>query len=126
MNKEKTMILEMLKDGKISVEEAEELLKESEKEEKNHISPDAIKTDNKKFLRIRVVDGKETTVNVNIPLALAEVGLKLVPKDKLNIQGHAIKAEEILSMIQQGTEGELVNIDVNENGKVTKVKIYID
>ncbi|MCP4133763.1 MAG: DUF2089 domain-containing protein [bacterium] len=125
MTEERKMILEMLKDGKISVEEAEKLLAEAggTQESAAKKSPGSI---NKSFLRIRVEDGTETTVNVNIPIALAEVGLKMVPKDKLNINGNEINLDEILQLIHEGTEGELVNIDVNENGKETKVKIYID
>lgn len=125
MNEERKMILELLKEGKISVEEAEKLMDTSNDPQINNETPKA-KPMNKKFLRIRVDDDSDTKVNINIPIALAEVGLKMVPEDKLNIKGNNINIDAILEMIKEGTEGELVNLDVNENGKQTKVKIFID
>ena len=99
----------------------------SEIDDKSDENTDVLpKSKNKKFLRVRVVDDKETKVNINIPIALAEVGIRMIPKDKLNIKGNKINLDEILTQIQQGAEGELVDIDVNENGKNTKIKIYID
>lgn len=127
MSEEKKMILEMVKEGKISVEEAEKLL---DKVDADRVSENTITCEsddpNKKFLRVRVIDGGETNVNINIPIALAGIGLKFIPKDKLNLNGQEINIEQILQLIDEGAEGELANIDVNENGKITKVKIYID
>jgi len=65
-------------------------------------------------------------VNINIPIALAEVGLKMVPKEKLNVKGQEISIDNILELIEEGTEGELVNVDIYDKGKETKVRIYID
>ncbi len=125
MNEERKIILEMLRDGKISTEEADRLL--SQVEEKNNSSKEkSPNTLNKKFLRIRVNDGDDTKVNVNIPIALAEVGLKMIPDEKLKINGNEVNLDHILQLIEEGAEGELANIDVNEKGKETKVKIYID
>ena len=125
MTEERKTILEMVKDGKITTEEADKLLEEIEPQQSSAtvIGPNSL---NKKFLRIRVDDGSDTKVNVNIPIALAEVGLKMVPKEKLQINGNEITIDHILQLIEEGTEGELVNIDVNENGKQTKVNIFID
>ncbi len=125
MNEERKVILETLKEGKISTEEADQLLT-------NLSAPVAVEgkrsgsTLNKKFLRIRVTDSGNMVVNVNIPLALAEVGLKMVPKEKLTIKGQEINIDHILDLIQEGTEGELVNMDISDKGKETKVRIYID
>jgi hypothetical protein len=54
------------------------------------------KASHKRFLHIKVNEGEHATVNINIPLVLAEVGLKLIPKKQLaileekNIDIHAI------------------------------------
>jgi len=122
MSNERKLILEMLKSGKITVDEAEKLL---ESAVDMHEEVQAAKSINKKFLRIFVIDGESTKVNINIPIALAEIGLKLIPKDTLNVQGREIKPDEILKLIQEGNEGELVNIDTMEKGRQVKVKIYI-
>ncbi|OGT30023.1 MAG: hypothetical protein A3E87_09840 [Gammaproteobacteria bacterium RIFCSPHIGHO2_12_FULL_35_23] len=123
MNEEKKLILEMVKEGKISVDEAEKLL-ESTKQTHDEALP--VKSINRKFLRIIVVEENNTKVNINIPLALAEVGLKLIPKDKLKVEGKQIDVNEILKLIQEGNEGNLVNIETTNEGKEIKVKIFVD
>ena len=125
MTEERKTILDMVKDGKITTEEADKLLEEIDGHQASNITKGSSSL-NKKFLRVRVDDGSDTKVNVNIPIALAEVGLKMVPKEKLQINGNEITVDHILQLIEEGTEGELVNIDVNENGKQTKVNIFID
>lgn len=93
MSEEKTKILEMLSNGKITVEEADKLLNavgnEKMLEQKN------VPTDNtgSKFMYINVEpkEGKSSErVNVKIPFALMKAGLNiagLIPKeaqDKIN------------------------------------------
>ena len=126
MSEEKRMILEMLKDGKISLEEAEELLEKANPGESS-ATPQRIKKPNsKRFLRVRVTEEDKVKANVNIPIALAEVGLNLIPKDKLKVDGKQINMDQILKLIEEGTEGELVNIDAEDEGKNYKVNIFID
>jgi hypothetical protein len=84
------------------------------------------KSINQKFLRIVVKDDDKTRVNINIPLALAEVGLKLIPKDKLNIDGTHINVDDIIDLIKAGQEGSLVDIETSENGKPVSVRIFVD
>lgn len=125
MSEERQTVLSTLKEGKISAEEADKLLAELENPKKSS-EFSSNNTLTKKFLRIRVDDSGDTTVNINIPIALAEVGLKMVPKEKLNVKGQEISIDHILELIEEGTEGELVNVDINDKGKETKVRIYID
>lgn len=125
MSEEKKLILEMFKDGKIDAEQAEKLLDAQANEVQRENHP-VSKSTNKKFLRVLIREGDKTNVNINIPIALAEVGLKLVPKDTLKIEGRDINIQEILNLIHEGAEGELVNIETTENGKEVKVKIFIE
>lgn len=122
MNKEQKMILEMVKDGKVSVEEAQRLLDVSAQEDGKVLQ----KSPTRRFLRVFVVEGDKTKVNINVPVALAEVALKLIPKDRLSLESHNIDLEEILKMIDDETWGELINIDSEEGGKQVKVRISID
>lgn len=124
MNEERKLILEMLSSGKIKVSEAEKLLDETEGEKDREPSPP--KSLNKKFLRILVKEENNVKVNINIPIALASVGLKLIPKDALKIDGKVFDVNEILQLVQEGNEGELVNIDSIDNGKEVTVKISIE
>jgi SHOCT-like domain len=126
MSEEKKIILEMLKEGKISVEEAEQLLEKANPSESFNDSSKIKKPNSKKFLRVRVTEEDKVKANVNIPIALAEVGLNLIPKAKLKVDGKQINMDQILKLIEEGTEGELVNIDAEDDGKNYKVNIYID
>jgi SHOCT-like protein len=126
MSEEKRMILEMLKDGKITVEEAEQLLEKANPGESIKDAPQIKKPNSKKFLRVRVTEEDKVKANVNIPIALAEVGLNLIPKSKLKVDGKQINMDDILKLIEEGTEGELVNIDAEDEGKNYKVNIFID
>ncbi len=63
---------------------------------------------------------------INIPIALAKVGLKIIPKEKLTVNGEQINIDQILEMIKEGTEGEVVNIDAEDKGKNYKINIFID
>ncbi len=75
---------------------------------------------------MRVTEEDKVKANVNIPIALAEVGLNLIPKAKLKVDGKQINMDQILKLIEEGTEGELVNIDAEDDGKNYKVNIFID
>lgn len=122
MSEEKKIILEMLQANKINVDEAQKLLEGTTKEDEFQLS----KSNNRKFFKILVQEQDKTKVNINIPIALAEVGLKLVPKDALKIEGNEINIPEILMLIKEGNVGELVNIDTMDEGKEVKVKICIE
>lgn len=126
MNEEVRMILEMLKSGKISTDDAEKLLEKVQYEE-SHTKSLSTKSDNRKFLKILVVEGDATKVNINVPLALAEVALQLVPKEKLKLEGINLDLDNIYKLIDEQTEGELVHVDtINEQGKEVKVNISIN
>lgn len=126
MSEEKRMILEMVKDGKISVDEAEQLLEKAQPGESIDDTEVVKKPRNKKFLRIRVTEEDQEKVNIKIPMALAKVGLKFIPKNKMKVNGEEINSDQILEMIKEGTEGEIVNIDASDKGKNVKITIFID
>jgi hypothetical protein len=124
MSEERKLVLEMLSAGKINVAEAEKLLEAAAVAEQGEAL--ISKSLNKKFLRVLVKEENNTKVNINIPIALAEVGLKLVPKDALKVDGKIIDINEILKLVAEGNDGELVNIDSMDNGKEVKVKVSIE
>ena len=79
----------------------------------------------KRYLVITVVDhnavlestGEQSYIHVRIPVALAEVGLKMVPESKLG----AIDPQLIVDMIEEGATGEL--IELHEQRKTISVRI---
>ena len=121
MSDEKRMILDMLAEGKITAEEAEKLLNKTAEPENTNDS------NTKKFLHIKVDDGDKTTVNINLPLVLAETGLKLIPKEQLKIiEDKGVNIDDIRELVQNGTADAIMDIDTVEDGKNIKVKIFID
>jgi hypothetical protein len=120
---ERIKILEMVEEGKINTAEAMELLNALERNQE-----DIVPKKEAKWLKVRVKTMEdETKVNVNIPIALVDVGLKLAktydPKlkesglDKINI-------DEILDAVKNGAEGKIVDVEDVENQ--TKVLVYVE
>jgi hypothetical protein len=120
---ERIQILEMVEEGKISPSEATELLDALEGEPEE-ITP---KT-NAKWLKIRVKTMDDNPkVNVNIPLSLVDVGLKLAKKfdPKMEEAGlDQIDLDEVIEAVKNGAEGKIVDVEDEENQ--TRVKIYVD
>ncbi len=120
---ERMQILEMVEEGKISTAEAMELL-DALGGNKQDITP---KKD-VKWLKVLVktMDDKPK-VNVNIPIAFVDVGLKLAKKfdPKLKDSGlDEINFKEIIDAVKNGAEGKIVDVEDEENQ--TKVKVYVE
>lgn len=145
MNEEILKVLEMVKEGKITVEEGEKLiaaLKQSAGEEENPKKAAPKNKSKYSMLRIRI-DAKdphkkedEAKVTVNVPLTLARKAaglLSLVPKDTkkdLNEKGidlDSIDLKELIDLFELGElDEELVNIKVGDEEEGATVKIYVD
>ncbi len=73
-----------------------------------------------KMLKIQIVSNDGDKVNVQVPVKLA----KLLPAFKTKLQNKNVFAdadvdiEEIIEMIEQGLEGELVNIESKDGDRV--------
>lgn len=138
MSKDRSQILKMLKDGKISVEEAEELLDAVEKREDTKAESTGEKPRPKagmpQYLLVKIdseENGKPEKVNVRVPLQLLRAGVKLasvLPHDAHGKVNHAlrekgfdfdlknVKSEDLDPLIEALTE---MSIDIDsEDGKV--------
>ncbi|PAV03806.1 hypothetical protein ASJ80_01625 [Methanobacterium bryantii] len=124
ISEERIKILEMVEDGNIDASEAMELLSALERNSEEEIVP---KKD-VKWLKVRVSTMEnESKVNVNIPLALVDVGLKLAKTydPKLKESGlDKIDIEEIMEAVKNGAEGKIVDVEDEENQ--TRVKVYVE
>ncbi|ADZ09702.1 hypothetical protein Metbo_1465 [Methanobacterium lacus] len=121
---ERIQILGMVEEGKITAAEGMELLNALE-ENNAEIVP---KTE-AKWLKVRVktMDEEKTKVNVNIPIALVDVGLKLAKNydPKLKDSGlDKIDIEEIVEAVKNGAEGKIV--DVEDEESQTNVQVYVE
>jgi len=79
----------------------------------------------KKYLHVTIVDhnpvvegtDEESYINLRIPVALAEAGLKMVPEAKWG----QVDPDLIVRMVEEGVEGELISI--NEEKKTLCVRV---
>ncbi len=138
---DKARILNMLKEGHISVEEAEELLRALEQPQAP-AAPIALKDarGRKSGHKLRVVvdtgeDGQKSKVNVNVPISLIKtigpIIAKNIPKDaqqELDKAGVDLVAimDSIEQLIDSGIEEDIVNVDINEGNEVSKVRVYVE
>lgn len=110
-------ILKMVEEKKITAEEAERLIEviEPEKSDATQYESDA-NENGEKFLRIKVVENGDSKINVNVPLSLIEVGLKVGTlvgaqfEPKLEALKN-IDFNEIVQSIKNGAQGNLVEIE---------------
>jgi len=121
LKEEKMQILKMIQEGKVSSEEGIELLNALEEKvgEPNKKST--------KWLKIRVYDPDDKTkVNVNIPIALVDIGLKFATKFSPELKEsnlEEIDFREIAEAIKNGAEGKIVDVE-SDNGE--KVEIIVE
>jgi len=126
LQEERLQVLKMLEDGQISADEAAKLLAAIETgSQKTKRSPNTSPAGGSvRWLRVRVEDGPRTKVNVNLPIGLVNVGLKLGSKFVPEMEGldmEEIRAE-IDEAIQSGAQGKIVEIEDEE----TRVEVFIE
>ena len=143
MSKDRSQILRMLKEGKISIGEAEDLLDaigsngDSKPEESTVPTPQ--KSGSPKYLRVEIDSeekGKPEKVNVRVPLQLLRAGVKLasvIPHDSHGKVNHAlhekgldidlsnIKSDDLDALIEALTD---MSIDIDSDD--SKVKVYCE
>ncbi|MBN2557865.1 MAG: hypothetical protein JXB33_03810 [Clostridia bacterium] len=141
---ERQKILKMVEDGKITAQDAIELLDALGRDEKPADGP-AVKTPGrKKMLRVRIDAGEKGSgkgrakVNVNLPLSVAKklTSLsKVIPEEarsemeKGGFNIDDLNLAELLEAIENGEMDEsIVDIEANDDGDGSgaTVKIYVD
>lgn len=139
MNDEKAKVLQMIQEGKITVDEGMALLDALNETEPREPDFNPANLSNR-FLKVRV-DNSQSKVNVNIPLRLLKVtsklvnmGMNYIPDDarkemeSKGIDISKIDFEELVGLIDQGlVDGKLVDVDTEDpiHGR-TKVEVYVE
>ena len=114
MSEERKRVLNMLEEGKIDAEEAEELLSSLEESgEKTKVEDRASTVEEANFLRIIVVENGVEDVNISIPIQLVRALKGLIPgKATTKLEEKGIDIEKIIGEIEKGTfDGKLVDIE---------------
>lgn len=124
---ERMRILQMIQEGKITAEEGAKLLEALGSSRKkgpmpppSPVPPRAPGRD-PRLLRVRITDldtGK-TKVNVNIPMSLVNVGVRLGAR--FMPANADVDYDEIMAAIEEGASGKLVDMQDAESGEHVEV-----
>jgi hypothetical protein len=119
--KERVKILKMIEEGKITAEEGSRLLAVLSKSKQVRTD---VQVSEAKWLRIRVsdLDTGKTTVNVNLPVGLVDVGLRMGARFVPDMEG--IELEELSEALRQGMMGKILDIVDEDEGQ--RVEIYFE
>ena len=127
---ERMKILTMLQEGKISAEDAAQLLEaisqgsgQAAQRGPGAPMPDVPGVPGRKprFLRVRVTDSDtdRPKVNVRLPVSMVGVGLKMGSRFAPQIEG--MDADELMKMIENGEIGQIVDVYDEDDGEHVEV-----
>jgi hypothetical protein len=126
---ERMQILKMIQEGKITADEGAKLLEAlgSAKPEKRPPAPPAppgAPGSDSRWFRVRVTDLRsgKNKVNVNIPMGLVNVGLKMGARFAPNMEG--VNLEEMMMAIKSGASGKIMDVTDEDSGE--HVEIYVE
>src|SRR5512142_1315915 len=123
---ERMQILKMIEAKQITAEEGAKLLGalgETDRGNNKAYSPSP--STSGKWFRVRVTDLKsgKRKVNVNIPLGLVDVGLKMGAKfAPAGVEG--LDMNQIIAAIKSGGQGKVVDVEDEEDGE--HVEVFIE
>lgn len=120
-SEERIKILKMVEDGKISAEEAANLLKALGKQERRRTP---LTEGDARWLRVRItdLDSDKASVNVNLPINIVNVGLKMGARFIPEFEG--LDLEELGDALRQGLTGKIVDVVDEEDRQ--HVEVYIE
>ena len=115
---ERMRILQMIQEGKVTAEEGARLL-QALGSSSRPASPAPAR--DPRLLRVRITDlaSGKTKVNVNIPMSLVTVGIKLGAR--FTPHSANVDYDEILEAIKGGTSGKLVDMEDVTSGEHVEV-----
>lgn len=123
---ERMRILKMIEAKQITAEEGAKLLAAlDDKEHGGETSAPPSSRTSGKWFHVSVTDLKtgKRKVNVNIPLSLVDIGLKMGAKfAPAGLEG--LDANQIINAIKLGGEGKIVDVENEEEGE--HVEVFIE
>jgi hypothetical protein len=118
---ERLKILKMIEEEKISAEEGARLLKALGKQERKR---SATTTSESGWLRVHVtdLDSGKSAVNVNVPMRLVNVGLRLGARFVPDMEG--LDVQELAEALRQGVTGKIIDVIDEDEGQ--RVEVYVE
>lgn len=122
---ERLQILKMIEEGKISAAEGAELLRALDTKSDKLQAQEPLKgASAPRWFRVRVTDTNtgRNKVNINIPMGLVNVGMKMGARFAPEIEGHRL--EELLEAVKYGQLGKVIDVTDEEDGE--RVEIFVE
>lgn len=121
---ERLKILKMIEDGKITAEEGAKLLAALAESRRTQPLPTGGTQGAAKWFRVRVTDtaNGKTRVNVNLPMSLVNVGLKMSARFAPNLDQEQLQT--IAEALKSGALGKIVDVVDDESGE--HVEVFIE
>lgn len=126
---ERMQILKMIENKQITAEEGAQLLGALEANKAKNdglpVPPPPAPNTQGRFFRVRVTDLKtgRRKVNVNIPLGLVDVGLKMGAKfAPAGIEG--LDMGQLAAAIRSGAQGKIIDVEDEDDGE--HVEIFVE
>ncbi len=124
-NEERLRILKMIEQGTVSAEDGARLLEAlSSGEQRQQAEARMLPAGSPRWFRVRVTDMRtgKNKVNVNIPMGLVSVGLRMGARFAPQLEGVAL--DQIGDMIRSGATGKLIEVEDAEDGE--RVEIFVE
>lgn len=122
-SEERMQILKMLQEGRITADQANELLSALEQPAPPR-EPSVHRQS--RFFRVTVRENNNVKVNVNIPLDLVRALSHLIPKDALKVghgsEAHTIDLDSVIQAVEDGAQGKIVEVHDDD----TQIEIFVD
>ncbi|MFL7839157.1 MAG: SHOCT-like domain-containing protein [Candidatus Promineifilaceae bacterium] len=121
---ERMQILRMIEEGKISAAEGADLLRALENADRRTTSEPLKGSSKPRWFRVRVTDiqSGRKKVDVNIPMGLVNVGIKMGAKFAPEIDG--AQYESIMDAVRSGQQGKIIDVFDEEDGE--HVEIFVE
>jgi len=116
MQSERMRILKMVEEGKLTPEEAAQLIEAARQHGQGDARGKAGRAAG--FLTVRVTESGQPKVNLRVPLSLAKVVLKLLPRQaRANLEASGLTVAALGEMIERvANAGPCKLVDIHEGG----------
>ncbi|MBE2224366.1 MAG: hypothetical protein IAF02_22690 [Anaerolineae bacterium] len=121
---ERMQILKMIEEGKITATEGADLLRALDQDSQNPKNEPLKGTSSPRWFRVRVTDmgSGRNKVNVNIPMGLVNVGIKMGARFAPEMEG--MEYQQIMDAIKSGQQGKIMDVTDDESGE--RVEIFVE
>lgn len=123
-SEERMQVLKMIEEGKISASEGADLIRALDKEKQQKSSQPLKGASPPRWFRVRITDinSGKVKVNVNIPVGLVNVGMKMGARFTPEFDG--MTYDELSDLIRSGASGKVIDVVDSEEGE--RVEIFVE